>query len=89
MDVAKEYAGGKPTDEGYLEEAFSADWWSKFCYDPGQFLISFPVMARLQGDIFFTGAHLSSSLVWVQSALESSRRTVQQLALKYGIKNFD
>ena len=89
VDIAKEYAGGKPTDEGYLEEAFSMDWWSMFCYDPGQFLRSFPVMARPQRDIYFAGAHLSSSPVWIQGALESSRRTVQQLALKYGIKYVD
>ena len=89
VDIASEYAGGKPTDEGYLEEAFSVDWWSMFCYDPGQFLISFPVMVRPQGDIYFAGAHICSSFGWIQSAFESSRRTVQQLALKYGIKNVD
>ena len=85
VDIAKEYAGGRPTDEGYLEEAFSADWWNMFCYDAGQFWSSFPVMAKPQGDTYFAGAHISSSFWWLQSALESSRRTVQQLGLKYGI----
>ena len=89
VDIAKEYAGGKPTDEGYLEEAFSADWQDMFCYDLGQFLSFFPVMSRPLGDIYFAGAHLSSTFWWIQSALESSRRTVQQLGLKYGIKNID
>ena len=89
VDIAKEYAGGKPTDEGYLEEAFSADWQDLFCYAPGQYLSFFPAMAKPQGDIYFAGAHLSSSFWWLQSALESSRRTVQQLALKYGIRNID
>ena len=89
VDIAKEYAGGKPTDEGYLEEAFSVDWWDMVCYNPGQFLSLFPAMSRPQGDVYFAGGHLSSSLGWIQSALESARRTVQQLALKYGIRNID
>ncbi len=89
VNIAKEYAGGEPTDENFLKEAFSMDWWGIVFYKPGQFLSFYPSMARPQGNIYFAGAHLASSLCWIQSALESSKRAVQQLALKYGIKNVE
>ena len=89
VNVHEEYAGGKPTptNEDYLKEAFSMDWAGVVFHHPGQFLSFFPSMVKPQGNIYFAGSHLSSSLVWIQSALESSRRAVQQLALKYGIGN--
>ena len=89
VNVAEEYAGGKSTSEDYLKEAFSVDWWGLTFYDPGQFLSFYPSMARPQGNIYFAGAHLSSSLGWIRSALESSRRTVRQLALQYGITDVE
>lgn len=89
VDIAEEYAGGKSTDANFLKEAFSMDWWGMYFYNPGQFLSFYPSMARPQGDIYFAGAHLGSSLGWIQGALESSRRAVQQLALKYGITDVE
>jgi monoamine oxidase len=33
-----------------------------------------------QGNIYFPGAHLSSTLTWIVSALDSAKRAVQQIA---------
>ena len=65
------------------------DWWGTTFYYPGQFLSFYPSLARPHGNIYFGGCYLSSSLVWIMSALESSRRAVRQIALKYGINNVE
>ncbi len=39
-----------------------------------------------QGNIYFAGARLASSLAW---ALASAKRTVRQLTAKYKIENVD
>ena len=89
VNIAKEYAGGEPGDEGYLDEAFEVDWWG-FPYPwAGQFLNNYPYLARPQGNIYFAGGHLSSIQGWAVSALESARRAVRQLARKYGIEDID
>ena len=85
VDVAREYAGGEcPDSEEFLSEAFCVDW--SYCmtlYYPGQFLSFFPSMVQpqCQGSIYFAGSHLSSTLAWVVSALESAKRTVQQILI--------
>ena len=85
VNIADEYAGGEPTEKNFLNEAFSMDWWGMTFYNPGEFLSFYPSMATPQGNLYFAGAHLGSSLGWILSALESSKRAVQQLAMKYGV----
>ena len=84
VDVYEEYAGGKsvPTNERGIFYGMGHDFLLS-----RTILVLFPSMVKPQGNIYFAGCHLSSSLGWIQSALESSRRTVQQLALKYGLRN--
>ena len=89
VDISKEYAGGEPGSEHFLNEAFGVDWWGATYYNPGQFQEFFPAMIMPQGNIYFAGGHLASTLGWIVSALESAKRTVAILASKYGIKDVD
>jgi monoamine oxidase len=85
VDIAREYAGGDcPDSQEFLSEAVCVDWfYGMTLYYPGQFITYFPSMVKPQGQgsIYFAGSHLSSTLVWVVSALESAKRAVQQLLL--------
>ena len=89
VDIAKEYAGGERGNDGYLDEAFEVDWWGFPYFKAGQFLNYFPDLIRPQGNIYFAGGHLSSTMSWSAGALESARRAVRQLATKYGIEDVD
>ncbi len=89
VDVAAEYAGGEPDGSEYLKEAFDMNWWGLTFYNPEQFQALHASMIRSQGNIYFAGAHLASSLAWIMSALESAKRAVRQLATKYKIENVD
>lgn len=89
VDVAAEYTGGRPGDENYMKEALEVNHWGVVFYSPGQFLEFFPVIVKPQGNIYFAGAHLSSTLAWILSALESGRRAVGLLANRYGVKGID
>ena len=80
LDIAKEYAGGNE----FLEEAFIQDWSiAATFYHPGDFLSLYPKLVSPQGNVFFSGVHLSPNFVWIVGALESAKRTVQQLMLKF------
>ncbi len=85
VDVAREYAGGEcPDSQEFVNEAFCVDWsYGMTLYYPGQFISYFPSLVKPQahGSVYFAGAHLSSTLGWVVSAMESARRAVQQLLL--------
>ena len=89
VDIAKEYAGCERGDDGYLDEAFEFDWRCFPFFKAGQFLNYFPDLVRPQGNVYFAGGHLSSSVAWAAGALESARRAVRQLASKYGIEDID
>ena len=89
VDIAQEYAGGEPGGEHFLSQAFEIDWWGMTYYLPGQFHEFYPAMVKPQGNIYFAGGHLASSLGWIVSGLESAKRAVSLLATKYGIKDVD
>ncbi len=89
VDISKEYAGGEPGSEHFLNEAFEVDWWGLTMYYPGQFQEFYPVLVKPRGNIYFTGGYLASSLAWILSALESTKRMVSMLARKYGIQDID
>ncbi len=89
VNIAQEYAGGTDQEnEKFLEEAF--EWlMSSVLYNSGQ-LSSYAAMIKPQGNIYFAGVHLSSTLVWIVGALESAKRAVQQIAYKnYEIECID
>ncbi len=84
VDIACEYVGGEcPDSEEFVNEAVCMDWSYGMTLYPGQFISYFPSMIKPQGQerILFAGSHLSSTLAWVVSALESGRRAVQQLLI--------
>ncbi len=62
------------------------NWWGLKFYNPEQFQTFHASMIRSQGNIYFAGAHLASSLAW---ALESAKRAVRQLTARYKIENVD
>ncbi len=87
VDIAHEYAGGiDENSKEFIEAAFDSPL-KAVVYYPGQ-LSSFPAMIKPQGNIYFAGAHLSSTLTWIVSALESAKRAVEQIAfVNLGIEN--
>jgi len=88
VDIASEYAGGVPGTKEYADAAYEASY-NVSLYKPGQMVEHFPTLARPQGNIYFAGAHLSSTLVWIVGALESAKRMVEVLGKKYEIKSID
>lgn len=87
VNIAQEYAGGEDKDsEKFLEEAFAMDW--SLGYVLNKPASVFSILMKPQGNVYFAGSHLSSSVVWITSALESAKRAVQQLVLaECGEKN--
>lgn len=91
VDLAREYAGGEtPKSESFLVKAACTDWQCGFTlYYCGQFLSFYQSMLKPQGNIFFAGAHLSPTKIWIMSALESARTAVKLLTKKYGTSDID
>lgn len=85
VDVAGEYAGGTDeTSPSYLNEAFPVEWAVKWplgdaTFYAGQFSYLYPVMKEPQGEIYFSGEHLSVYRSWIAGALDSATETVSQL----------
>ena len=46
VDISKEYAGGEPGSEHFLNEAFGVDWWGSMYYLPGRLQEFFPAMVK-------------------------------------------
>jgi len=89
VDIASEYAGGKPGDKEFDNESVTFDHWGMTEYNPGQFLKYFPALVKPRGNIYYTGGHLSSSISWITSALEAARRTVRLIGKKYSITSVE
>ena len=84
VDVAGEYAGGRPGDESFLKEAVPFTWGvgnpGYASFYAGQFTAFYDTMVEPQGNIYFAGEHLSRNHGWMSGALESAHETVQRLA---------
>ena len=86
VDIMNEYAGGSDRNSDiFLKEAHVADWTTQWCMGvvssqfPGQFNYLYPILAQNRGNIYFAGDHLSTNLVFMAGALESTKFAVQQL----------
>ena len=83
VDIASMYVGGRDQrSRKFVEEASIVDWPVGYpFYHTGQLLPLISALSQPQGNVYFAGSHLSTSLVWIMSALESSKRAVQKLVL--------
>jgi monoamine oxidase len=84
VDIYDQYAGGSPGNENYLKEAFPVEWAVQWAlgdatFYPSQFSYLYPIMKQPQGQIYFTGEHLSVYHTWIVGALDSANHTVCQL----------
>ena len=84
VNIADEYAGGKPGDPSYLTEAVPIEWAVKWplgdaTFYAGQFSSLFPLMIQPQKNIYFAGEHLSVYHTWIVGAMDSAKLAVQQM----------
>lgn len=68
--------------EGGASKCWDADEWSRGAYawfKPGQMTALLPHIARAEGRIHFAGEHTSTSPGWMEGALESADRVVEEI----------
>jgi monoamine oxidase len=80
--LAKIYPGLREHHEGGASYTWDADPWAKGDYaylKPGQSLTILPHVARPAGRVHFAGDHASPSPGWMQGAMESALRVVEEV----------
>jgi monoamine oxidase len=80
--VEKSYPNLRKNFEVGTTKCWDTDEWSRggyAWYKPGQMASLMPHVARTEGRIHFAGEHASSLFGWMQGALESGNRVVQEI----------
>ena len=88
VNIAEEYAGGKPGDERYMKEAKPIEWAVQWplgdaTFYAGQFSSLYPIMVRPQKNIYFAGEHLSVYHTWIVGAMDSAKVAVGQMVRRH------
>jgi len=82
-DLAKLFPKIAGHFEGGATKCWDDDEWSRGAYawfKPGQMTTLLPHVARAEGRLHFAGDHTSSTPGWMEGALQSAERVVQEIA---------
>jgi monoamine oxidase len=81
-DAERVFPGARDNFEGSRSKSWSQDPWQRgglTAFQPGE-LSLIPVNARREGRIFFAGEHTSRWNGWMQGAIESAQRVVNEIS---------
>ena len=81
-EMTKVYPRISEQFEGGASKSWDDDEWARGAYawfKPGQMSALMPHIARSEGRIHFAGDHTSATPGWMEGALESAERVVQEI----------